>query len=96
MVTIWDTYEYFVYDYRHLTSKQKIYRKITGMDIQVRGRITERGVPLRRLRNQEGLAVETGFCSPDALFALEREGNCSPASPEAIPGYSPFVSYIER
>lgn len=44
-VTIWDTYEYFVYDYRHLTRKQKIYRKITGMDIQVRGRSAEREVP---------------------------------------------------
>jgi hypothetical protein len=35
-VTIWDTYEYFVYDWRHLWRKRKIYEKITRMDVQVR------------------------------------------------------------
>jgi hypothetical protein len=35
-VTIWDTYEYFVYDWRHLWRKRRIYEKISRMDIQVR------------------------------------------------------------
>jgi hypothetical protein len=34
-VTIWDTYEYFVYDWRHMWRKRKIYAKISCMDIQV-------------------------------------------------------------
>jgi hypothetical protein len=39
-VTIWDTYEYFVYDYRHLVRRHSIYRKVSSMDIQVSGRKT--------------------------------------------------------
>jgi hypothetical protein len=34
-VTVWDTYEYFVYDWRHLWRKRRIYKKISRMDIQV-------------------------------------------------------------
>ena len=34
-VTIWDTYEYFVYDWRHLWRKRRIYEKISCTDIQV-------------------------------------------------------------
>lgn len=37
-VTIWDTYEYFVYDYRKLARKRRIYRKLSGMDIRIEGR----------------------------------------------------------
>jgi len=33
-VTVWHTYEYFVYEYRQLRRKQKIYRKIAGMEIR--------------------------------------------------------------
>jgi hypothetical protein len=35
-VTIWDTYEYFVYDWRHLWRKRRMYDKISRMDIQIR------------------------------------------------------------
>jgi hypothetical protein len=34
-VTIWDTYEYFVYDWRHMWRKRMIYEKVSRMDIQV-------------------------------------------------------------
>jgi hypothetical protein len=34
-VTIWDTYEYFVYDWRHLWRKRRMYEKISRMNIQV-------------------------------------------------------------
>jgi hypothetical protein len=44
-VTLWDTYEYFVYDYRQLVRKEKIYRKITAMDIRASGRDAERKTP---------------------------------------------------
>ncbi len=37
-VTVWHTYEYFMYEYRQLRRKRRIYRKITGMKIQVRVR----------------------------------------------------------
>ncbi len=37
-VTIWDTYEYFVYDYRHLVRKRRIYRKIPALEIRIAGR----------------------------------------------------------
>jgi len=37
-VTIWDTYEYFAYDYRHLEHRRRIYRKIPGIEIRVAGR----------------------------------------------------------
>ena len=36
--TVWDTYEYFAYDYRQLRRKKIIYRKIADMDIQARVR----------------------------------------------------------
>ncbi len=36
-VTIWDTYEYFVYDYRHLVHRRRIYRKIPTLEIRVLG-----------------------------------------------------------
>lgn len=35
--TIWDTYEHFVYDYRNLARKRKIFRKITKIPINIRG-----------------------------------------------------------
>lgn len=35
--TIWDTYEHFVYDYRNLARKRRIYRKITKIPVTVRG-----------------------------------------------------------
>ncbi|MDD4568403.1 MAG: hypothetical protein PHU37_10925, partial [Methanoculleus chikugoensis] len=34
-VTIWDTYEYFVYDYRREVRKRRIYEKLAGIDIRV-------------------------------------------------------------
>lgn len=34
--TIWDTYEHFVYDYRNLARKRRIYRKITKIPIAIR------------------------------------------------------------
>jgi hypothetical protein len=34
-VTIWDTYEYFMYDYRNLWRKKRIYQKITRIPITV-------------------------------------------------------------
>lgn len=43
-VTVWHTYEYFVYEYRSLRRKQRIYRKIAGMKIRVTGRDTEPAV----------------------------------------------------
>jgi hypothetical protein len=36
-VTIWDTYEYFMYDYRNLWRKKRIYQKITRIPISVSG-----------------------------------------------------------
>lgn len=33
-VTIWDTYEYVVYDYRREVRKYRIYRKLAGIDIR--------------------------------------------------------------
>ncbi len=36
-VTIWDTYEYFMYDYRNLLRKRKIYEKITRIPLTVAG-----------------------------------------------------------
>ena len=33
--TIWDTYEHFLYDYRNLARKRRIYRKITTIPIAV-------------------------------------------------------------
>lgn len=44
-VTIWHTYEYFVYEYRSLRRKRRVYRKIAGMDIRVTGRETEPVTP---------------------------------------------------
>jgi hypothetical protein len=44
-VTVWHTYEYFMYEYRSLRRKQRIYRKIAGMQIQVRVRDAGPGVP---------------------------------------------------
>lgn len=35
--TIWDTYEHFVFDYRNLARKRKIFRKITTIPVTVRG-----------------------------------------------------------
>ena len=34
-VTIWDTYEYFVYDYRREIRKRRIYEKLAGIEIRV-------------------------------------------------------------
>jgi hypothetical protein len=36
-VTIWDTYEFFMYDYRHLLRKRKLYEKITRIPISASG-----------------------------------------------------------
>lgn len=36
-VTIWDTYEHFVYDYRNIWRKKQIYQKLSGIPISVRG-----------------------------------------------------------
>lgn len=36
-VTIWDTYEHFVYDYRNIWRKKRIYKKLSGIPISVRG-----------------------------------------------------------
>ncbi len=35
--TIWDTYEHFVYDYRNLARKRRIFRKITKIPVEIRG-----------------------------------------------------------
>jgi hypothetical protein len=35
--TIWDTYEHFVYDYRNLARKRRIYQKITKIPVTIRG-----------------------------------------------------------
>jgi hypothetical protein len=35
--TIWDTYEHFVYDYRNLARKRRIYHKITKIPVTIRG-----------------------------------------------------------
>jgi len=35
--TIWDTYEHFVYDYRNLARKRRIFRKITEIPVTIRG-----------------------------------------------------------
>jgi hypothetical protein len=35
--TIWDTYEHFVFDYRTLVRKRRIFRKITNIPLTVRG-----------------------------------------------------------
>jgi len=44
-VTVWHTYEYFMYEYRQLRRKQRIYRKIAGMKIRARVRDAEPGAP---------------------------------------------------
>lgn len=36
-VTIWDTYEYFVYDYRREVRKRRIYQKLAGIEVRVEG-----------------------------------------------------------
>lgn len=36
-VTIWDTYEHFVYDYRNLFRKRRIYEKVTAIPVEIRG-----------------------------------------------------------
>lgn len=36
-VTIWDTYEHFVYDYRNLFRKRRIYEKIAAIPVEIRG-----------------------------------------------------------
>lgn len=36
-VTIWDTYEHFVYDYRNIWRKKRIYRKLSRIPVSVRG-----------------------------------------------------------
>ncbi|WP_342770669.1 MULTISPECIES: hypothetical protein, partial [unclassified Methanoculleus] len=36
-VTAWDTYEYFIYNYRREIRKHRIYQKLAGIDIQVEG-----------------------------------------------------------
>jgi hypothetical protein len=36
-VTIWDTYEFFVYDWRHFNKKKRILKKISGMNISAGG-----------------------------------------------------------
>jgi hypothetical protein len=36
-VTIWDTYEYFMYDYRNLCRKRRIYEKVTRIPISIAG-----------------------------------------------------------
>lgn len=36
-VTVWDTYEYFVYDYRRELRKRRIYQKLAGIGIRVEG-----------------------------------------------------------
>jgi hypothetical protein len=35
--TIWDTYEHFVYEYRNLARKRRIFRKIIKIPIDIRG-----------------------------------------------------------
>jgi hypothetical protein len=35
--TIWDTYEHFVYDYRNLARKRRIFGKITKIPVTIRG-----------------------------------------------------------
>jgi hypothetical protein len=35
--TIWDTYEHFVFDYRNLARKRRIYRKITQIPVVIKG-----------------------------------------------------------
>jgi len=35
--TIWDTYEHFVYDYRNLARKRRIFQKITKIPVTIRG-----------------------------------------------------------
>lgn len=44
-VTVWHTYEYFMYEYRQLRRKERIYRKIAGIEIRARTRDTERSNP---------------------------------------------------
>lgn len=36
-VTVWDTYEYFVYDYRREVRKRRIYQKLAKIEIRVEG-----------------------------------------------------------
>ena len=36
-VTIWDTYEHFVYDYRNLARRRRIFEKITTIPLTIRG-----------------------------------------------------------
>lgn len=35
-VTIWSAFEYFVYDYRKLWRKYKVYKKLTTVDVEIR------------------------------------------------------------
>jgi hypothetical protein len=35
--TIWDTYEHFVYEYRNLARKRRIFRKIIKIPISIQG-----------------------------------------------------------
>lgn len=35
--TIWDTYEHFLYDYRNLARKRRLYRKISTISVDIRG-----------------------------------------------------------
>jgi len=35
--TIWDTYEHFLYEYRNLARKRRIFRKITKIPVDIRG-----------------------------------------------------------
>jgi amino acid transporter len=35
-VTIWDTYEYFLYDYRKLWRKYQVYKKLTRTQVTIR------------------------------------------------------------
>jgi len=37
-VTIWDTYEYFLYDYRRKMERRRIYEKLSEIEIRVEGR----------------------------------------------------------
>ncbi len=36
-VTIWDTYEHFLYDFRSIVRRRKIYEKISGIPVSVEG-----------------------------------------------------------
>lgn len=42
-VTVWDTYEYYMYDYRNLLRKHRIYQKMTRMPVTVSGYASREG-----------------------------------------------------